>query len=1304
MNFLSASSSQDVVSSQRASRQADQTAAVKDLENTIARFQAILTDDDRKNLQQLKTEPHDAQSIIMFTASLDRFDPKRRGKSVASRLASFLQTIEQFTPIADTYIQSNPEIAALVWGSVKLTFQLLANFTSYFQSFVELLSGFGSLCSRFAEYHVIFKDSPRLKTSICVFHSSVVNCCEKIVLVTRRLVKSQAWMAITQSFQSEIRGYVDDIKSKAETVRDDIQLAKAQSDSEEHQLQAKARQKAEENYGRISSLLKKARSEMRLIGEHGTRGTAEQRRRRLLKDLSSHNYTSAFNNARNKRHLGTAEWAFNTDQFRNWLTGDGPAVLHVTGKIGSGKTILASSIVEHLCQIRQPNQFISFFFSRFDNSTTLASDTIIRSLVQQLLSVAPMETMNATLASEIADCLQKTQDNFFSLDTLGKLYETASKFTQDWFILIDGVDECESEQQRLLYDFLSRFLDTCSGPQRIRILFSSRETTKQEIEKSFDSVGRLITGTSNTSADIVAFAEDVIVAKLARGELVVRDPEIIGDILQAIASKEEGMFLWAFLAIEDICSGTNDKEIREALQEIPTDLPTTFDRALSRIAKRRNQKIASEIFGWTTAARQPLTLAQLQEALSVKVGQRNLHPDDLVSGIDRITVWCENLVCVEETDNTVHFSHHSIREYLLQSESGDLKDFHVDLEEFDHHAGEVCITYLHLENLKTALIESEKAEPPPTVTVAMEGLSEQTVRTAVGGSLGARVGRWTSRVVKSSARAVQPSAGDVAIHSTLGNLRYAPPASRGIEYVFLEYAEDNWFRHRTRLVRTSGPAENSMWNLVGRLLRSPRQSKNLPWKDLRWRESITTWGYLNSPFEDPSTSFVPSGRFFIPHETERHMQPQPTPGPMSDLSTIGSLPFLAVYAVQNTHESLACCAFMSFIQKRQRSPITKWLTLYLALEGKHSSCPNHCFARLQEHLFHYELVQTITLCIAAGVSHWPASASKKVIDDEQHRQCSTSRFLDFCKLIPTGYVAQDDMYIRDFALVALCAVSNPVSFRLPGSQNESSGVLTARTSNKMSIVDIAVEQNDLSSLNFLISFFQIHFQQAKVFGTAKHPGEIEKLALGGLYTALQNGSSENAKFLFKQCVDLFSSEQAGQFEQLDIINLHLALSQAAVFEWPFDTTKNILSWFFEKLVVKRNMEAAMNHLIEESVKAGNWKFAAAVVDAVSDLEFERTESDDPFFKMTLDSLNCQRCRGRQSWPEPMDTQLLFADQRYKLCSKHKRQALATLDARLYLAPDKASLQLARLSESDQEKLPPDTEIEEDSIVSEPVDE
>ena len=98
--------------------------AVNDLENDIANFQAILSDADRKKLHALKTASHDAQSIITFTAELDSVDPNRRGKSAASRLASCLQTIEQFTPIINTYISSNPEIAALIWGSVKLTFKV----------------------------------------------------------------------------------------------------------------------------------------------------------------------------------------------------------------------------------------------------------------------------------------------------------------------------------------------------------------------------------------------------------------------------------------------------------------------------------------------------------------------------------------------------------------------------------------------------------------------------------------------------------------------------------------------------------------------------------------------------------------------------------------------------------------------------------------------------------------------------------------------------------------------------------------------------------------------------------------------------------------------------------------------------------------------------------------------------------------------------------------------------------------------------------------------------------------------------
>lgn len=133
MSLVHLSSSQRLALTHKSSDAGSQSAAIKDLESTVARFQAILTDDDRFRLQGLKASSHDAQSVIIFTAELDGLDTNRRGKSIATRLSSFLQMIEQYTKVVDTYISSNPNIAALIWASVRLTFLVsnLANTLQY---------------------------------------------------------------------------------------------------------------------------------------------------------------------------------------------------------------------------------------------------------------------------------------------------------------------------------------------------------------------------------------------------------------------------------------------------------------------------------------------------------------------------------------------------------------------------------------------------------------------------------------------------------------------------------------------------------------------------------------------------------------------------------------------------------------------------------------------------------------------------------------------------------------------------------------------------------------------------------------------------------------------------------------------------------------------------------------------------------------------------------------------------------------------------------------------------------------------
>ncbi|KAH6725013.1 ankyrin repeat protein [Leptodontidium sp. MPI-SDFR-AT-0119] len=92
----------------------------KSLEIALSEFGSVLTDNERKQLQQIKGVP-DAAAALVFTAKLDASNSTRRGKSIGARAYSMLQSIQQFSTIVETFVSSHPDIAALVWGSVKLT-------------------------------------------------------------------------------------------------------------------------------------------------------------------------------------------------------------------------------------------------------------------------------------------------------------------------------------------------------------------------------------------------------------------------------------------------------------------------------------------------------------------------------------------------------------------------------------------------------------------------------------------------------------------------------------------------------------------------------------------------------------------------------------------------------------------------------------------------------------------------------------------------------------------------------------------------------------------------------------------------------------------------------------------------------------------------------------------------------------------------------------------------------------------------------------------------------------------------------
>lgn len=90
------------------------------LENAIKAFEADLDPPDWSLLQHMRAIPA-PDAVMVATAELDAVNRSRKGRSVATRLHGVLQSVREFTTVVDTFVSSKPEIAALVWGSVKLS-------------------------------------------------------------------------------------------------------------------------------------------------------------------------------------------------------------------------------------------------------------------------------------------------------------------------------------------------------------------------------------------------------------------------------------------------------------------------------------------------------------------------------------------------------------------------------------------------------------------------------------------------------------------------------------------------------------------------------------------------------------------------------------------------------------------------------------------------------------------------------------------------------------------------------------------------------------------------------------------------------------------------------------------------------------------------------------------------------------------------------------------------------------------------------------------------------------------------------
>ena len=183
--------------------------------------------------------------------------------------------------------------------------------------------------------------------------------------------------------------------------------------------------------------------------------------------------------ARKKHEPRTGDWLLKCTEFVSWQQSVS-SVLWLHGKPGSGKTILASTIIEELKAsktIAPGNSALAYFYFDFSDDHKQTVESCLRTLLAQLcssLNDIPDEIQR------LSDLAQRGQDSLSSQILLTTLQRVAARFA-DVSIVLDALDE--SSQKWALLDVVGTLVN---GDSNIRWVMTSR--FEQDIVISFQEL------------------------------------------------------------------------------------------------------------------------------------------------------------------------------------------------------------------------------------------------------------------------------------------------------------------------------------------------------------------------------------------------------------------------------------------------------------------------------------------------------------------------------------------------------------------------------------------------------------------------------------------------------------------------------------------------------------------------------------------------------------------------------------------------------------------------------------------------
>jgi hypothetical protein len=230
-----------------------------------------------------------------------------------------------------------------------------------------------------------------------------------------------------------------------------------------------------------------------ILKHKGRSHDQEERLGKICSWLSAPDPSTNYHKAHKQRQAETGIWLLEGEQFTRWKK-SAASRLWLYGIPGCGKTILSSTIIEHLLQHchDDTSMVTAYFYFDFNDTQKQDPELMLRSLLCQLLqsSVGILKGVDALFSS-----CENGRRNPSSHALLQVTKEAAQEFTHV-YVVLDALDECTHRLE--LMDMLEAVAEW--QLDNLHLLMTSRK--ERDIERSLEEYIR--------EGDTVCLQRDVV--------------------------------------------------------------------------------------------------------------------------------------------------------------------------------------------------------------------------------------------------------------------------------------------------------------------------------------------------------------------------------------------------------------------------------------------------------------------------------------------------------------------------------------------------------------------------------------------------------------------------------------------------------------------------------------------------------------------------------------------------------------------------------------------------------------------------